>query len=47
MFAIKELVHYYTGNLLSWFKSGAVRYVDILAGVSLHVAPGRSCSGNG
>ncbi|WP_406703836.1 ABC transporter ATP-binding protein [Sodalis sp.] len=53
MLEINDLVvRYRTGNLLSRLKPGAVRYVDILAGVSLQVAPGNtlgligeSCSG--
>lgn len=43
MLEINDLVmRYRTGNLLSRLKPGAVRYVDILAGVSLQVAPGKT-----
>lgn len=43
MLEINDLVvRYRIGNLLSRLKPGAVRYVDILADVSLHVAPGKT-----
>ncbi|AHF79012.1 Oligopeptide/dipeptide ABC transporter, ATPase subunit [Sodalis praecaptivus] len=43
MLEINDLVvRFRTGNLLSRLKPGAVRYVDILAGVSLQVAPGKT-----
>lgn len=43
MLEIKDLVvRYRTGSLFSRLKPGAVRSVDILAGVSLHVAPGKT-----
>ncbi|WP_050747885.1 ATP-binding cassette domain-containing protein [Sodalis glossinidius] len=43
MLEIKDLlVRYRTGSLLSRLKPGSVRSVDILAGVSLHVAPGKT-----